>query len=227
MPIRLRWFSIEPFISRDVSRLSEHLLSEKYTEERGWGFNLSDVRKDYVLGRYIVREKRIESFRDPIGETRSVEFEIFYDTEFRVQNKAPQLEVTSPARGLTEMFDHFGKCFDYTISITPVAVDPLRLLKKLKRDFEVVSMQKAVISDIELSPLSTATFILAGSEDVQKFFSQVVRGKKYALNSAIISFLDSGVEVKFEISRTGRLKVLNDDSSRKASFYRGYIAQLL
>jgi len=91
----------------------------------------------------------------------------------------------------------------------------------------VVSMQKAVISDIELSPLSTATFILAGSEDVQKFFSQVVRGKKYALNSAIISFLDSGVEVKFEISRTGRLKVLNDDSSRKASFYRGYIAQLL
>lgn len=83
----------------------------------GWGFQIGEVRRSYLSGRYVVREKRTESFRNPIGEIQTVEFQTFRETEFRVQDAAPHVEVPVSARGTPEVFNQFGRILNYKISI--------------------------------------------------------------------------------------------------------------
>jgi hypothetical protein len=227
MAFRLRWFKIEPFSPGELKRMAKWLLSEKFSHQRGWGFDIAEIRKDYVTGRYIAKEKHIESFRDPRGEVRTVEFEVFWDLEFRIQSANPNLEVLTPSRGLPELFNHFGKSLDYSISITPIAVDPLQWVKHLKKEYDAVSVRRAVISDIELSSSSSASVVIAGSEDVQKYFNKVVPHKSFVLDSAVICFSDLGEDVRFEVNGAGRLKVINHSNKHDVAFFRRHLAALL
>jgi len=227
MATTLRWFKIDPFSNKDLKRLSEGLLSEQYNDERGWGFQLVDVRKDYIAGRYIIKEKHVESFRNPKGDIQTVEYLTFRETEFRVQNLLPHIEIQSPTRGVTEMFNRFGNALNFEVSIVALAIEPIQWVKHLKKDFELVSIQRAVISDIELSPNVAATVTIAGTEDVQKYFKEIIKNRKFSLDSALISFMDNGVEIKIEASRSGRLKVITANSDFSNSFFRACVPKLI
>jgi hypothetical protein len=70
---RLQWFQVSKLKPPEIKKLADRMLAEKYQDDRGWGFQVAEVRKNFLNGKFIEKNKRTESFTDPFGKIQSYE----------------------------------------------------------------------------------------------------------------------------------------------------------
>ena len=219
---RLQWFEITKFSHRELKRLTDRLLDEKYDNKRGWGYQVSEARRQFLTGRFIEKEKRIETITDPFGKTQSFEIFVYREIIFRLQPEWPQLQIENPPRNLGPFFTSIGEYLNFEVGISEIRIAPTDWIQAFQKKFSSTKVVKAQINNIIVSNSSSAALLIAGSEDVQKHFRELTRGRKYNLSSAQMEFFDNGVTVKFEVNESARVKIISANEQHSSAFFREF-----
>jgi hypothetical protein len=226
MSYRLHWFKLAPLSSRDVKLLSEGMLRDKYQAERGWGFDIEDVRRDIITGRFIERESVVDEYADPFGAPQRFERIVFHQALFRLDTRWPNMEVTNAPRDLSAFFSRLGEYTKFQISISPVRKEPAQWIGALRNAARNVVLEKAVATDITVTTSITGQVALSGTEDVEKHLKNFLRQRSYNLDSAQLSFRINEENLRCEINSSGRLRVLYGDPQISTKFFRGVLQEL-
>lgn len=198
---RLRWFVIQPFSSKSLSRIAEQMLAAKYDERLGFGYVLSDVRKSHVSGRFVQRETVTSSFLDPSGNEKTLSFEQFCSTTFILRTAAPHLEIANPARRVSELLTSIGDMLDNTISIVPIEVRISDWLAAFKKANCSVTALKLVTDNVTLSPSISVKATFSGNNDVRS------EASKFFKTSRVLPELIAGTLAHEHESATFKLSV--------------------
>jgi len=204
----------------EIKKLADRMLAEKYQDDRGWGYMLAEVRKSFLTGKFIEKNKRTESFADPFGKTQTYEIISYQEINFRLQSEWPQLRIENPPRSLGPFFTSIGEYLDFQIGISEIAISPNEWVRAVESICNEVKVLKAQISDLAVSNLTAAGLIITGSEDVRKYFKKLTLDKPYTVSSVQIECKKADKIIKFEVNAAARVKIMSDNDESCDSFFR-------
>lgn len=223
---RLQWFQVSKFKLPELKRLTERMLAEKYDDNRGWGYQVADTRKNFLTGKYIEKIKRTEAITDPFGKIQSFEIVAYQEIIFCFQVEWPQLQVKNSPRNMGPFFTTIGECLNFEVGISEIVISPtewFRLVEKISKNAIVI---KANINDMALSNLTSASLTITGSEDVRKHFQKITLGKPHNINFLQIECKYGEEFVRFEVNSTSRIKLISDNDERCVPFFRDCLTKL-
>ena len=175
---RLQWFQVSKLKPPEIKKLANRMLAEKYQDDRGWGFQVAEVRKNFLNGKFIEKNKRIESFTDPFGKVQSYEIISYQEINFCFQPEWPQLRIENPPRSLGPFFTAIGECLNFQIGIGEIVISPSEWVRVVEKACKGAKVFKAQISDMAVSNLTAASMTIAGAEDVRKYIKKLTEWKK-------------------------------------------------
>ena len=187
-----------------VSRgyIEERLLQKRYTDEKGFGFEIVKNDSDFVA-QFIERTIRKQEFELPDGDVSEIETVSYIKVKFGIRfDTKHALYVIDPPRSMKYPFEMIRTLFGSDSGLKPVDLDLKKLLDvfDFKYDHFIKSMS---LSNIQCDPNTIAKTKIISSKDLNPFYFE-----HYSKTSAVIDtvhMLVNGIDT--ELSRTGRLRL--------------------
>lgn len=209
MSQRIRWFGITPS-EISLKKYTEAMLSSQYISGKDKGFQLEEVRRDYVTGNYIERIEWDDFIEDPMGDKIDIHRIELRQTKFRLTNKKPELEIYDAPRTLRNFVNQLSNCVGTSIRLLETLIDPnfwLGEIEKLGYKSTVVIVN---FDGLTISNNASASIIIEGSEDVRKFLEQFTENKTVRIVK-IVALLSGDREGKVELLDKGRSRIIQGD----------------
>jgi hypothetical protein len=210
MSERLKWFKAARITTDSLRNAAKEMLQWKYSDEAGWGFLLSETRRDSLQGRFIERFILKEDIVDPTGKALHYERILFQETHFSLQSQFPHLELRNSPRSVSTFLNQLGRAFDFDIALVPIEIDLVRFVAALSRKFENVTVSRMTVSDIKLSEGVEAKCAIVGEKDVREHVQTITGRRKFRVTSIGLVFSMNEVELRSEIASDGRMTVATD-----------------
>ena len=218
MQHRIRWYSIRPFVTHDVGRISTACLRDEFVDGRNWGLQIENSSRRHILGRFIERHQITDKVLDPFGNTLEFPRVEFSSLSFRITSDSINLELyDAPMSSIGAFLNQLGAYLDFEVSISSIEIDVMRCLKKIESKAENVIVKSIFLTDLTLSSASQAQVTISGTEDVRSQVAKITGNRKYRVHKATFEarVLERGF--KCEICSEGRANVVRgkDDSVLK------------
>lgn len=128
---RFRWFDFKTRLS--LSELAGRLRDRPYTDEKGDGFVLDQLRSDFLAASHVERVTRVEEVTDPFGRSEHYE-RIEYDLRrFRILDHGSTMEIVNPSRSSNVLITRLLEATDFDVEIAPISIDPMEWWSRLSR----------------------------------------------------------------------------------------------
>jgi hypothetical protein len=195
--------------------LSEAFLSDEFSNERKWGFQIESSSKRLIQGRFIERNEFVEKVIDPFGEIFEFARVEYTSLSFRFGTEIANLELYDPPVSLIPTFlNQLGTYLSFKVSISPVQIDVLKWLNLFEPHVEALVVKVLMVTDISLSNTVQAQVVLTGTQDVRAFVAKIAGGRNHRILKATFEAKSLEREVKCEIGSEGRVNLIRggDDS---------------
>ena len=186
------------------------MLDWRYSDEIGWGFLLSETRPEYIHGRFIERIMLKEEVTDPFGQAIHYERVLFQETHFLVRYQHPHLEIRNAPRSISTFLSQLGRSFDFTVALTPIELDVMRLLSALEKQASSLTVSRITIADMAVATGVEAKCILVGERDVRRHLRLLTANRKFRITSVWAGFALERVELSVEIAAEGRVIICGE-----------------
>ena len=204
--IRTKWLKISTDLS--VVTLGEELSKRQIRRGATVGFELSEVQKKSIRGRFIEEIVDNELVVDPFGQeiihtiTRYAVFEFYIVATAR---RSFLMRVSNPPRSLKSFVSALGEAFGFGFSIDPIELDILALTKYLRRatTARACKIKKARVGAVRLSQSAIARIDVQSSEDAYGELQNVFDLRNSFLERATIELSAEGLNGQLELSSTG------------------------
>jgi len=185
MKARLRWYGLglEQLAFR---RVAEAMSKLEYTRRRAAGFRLSEVRRDHIVGTFIERLEWDDTVEDPAGGALTIHRVEVRQVGFRLDAARPELQLSDPPRSLRGFVDKLSECFEERIVLTPITILPTQWLAELEKIAGAGTVLVLTGSGLTLSPATSASIHLDGTEDVRRYVSKLAQGKPLKVERIIV-----------------------------------------
>lgn len=150
----------------------------EYSRRRSNGFRLSDVRRDYLSGRFIERVEWDDVIEDPASGEIQVHRVEFRQLSFRISAGVPNLEVHDAPRSLRSFLHEFAECVGIDVAPEQVAISPSVWLEEIENAGGRALVTALTAGGLTLSAYSSAAIRIVGTEDVRQHLAQLVGRKK-------------------------------------------------
>lgn len=201
--MRIFWFRIKPFSSASLQALASGMLAAKYDDVVGRGYNLSDVRKTWIVGRHIEKEVISRTFEDPTGEEVTSTMESFRATGFTLRTTLPHLEIVDPSRRLSELLTSIGDLLDNRIAISPIVSATGDWLSALRECGGEIETTRIVTSSIALSDSSSVKATFSGKSDVESQMKRLFPKRTVVPDSVSGTINLDGATARFRVGAGG------------------------
>lgn len=214
MSTRYQWFGINPFTQNDLQKASEIFVREKYSERRGYGVIVGEVRPDHLSGEFIEKTIIKERIVDPFGKEALFEIPQYRKLSFELTTAYPQLQMINCPRTVGQFLTFVGDCLENRVAITPVSFDIGSVIRLLKSNKGTFAVQKVHARNIILSNTVSAEAVVQGTEDVNRLLTKFVGKHRFELASARMHFSVEDKEYVTEMTSSGRVRLLMGDGNR-------------
>lgn len=214
MRSKFTWLGIRPLSTDKVAEMSRRMLDEKCDKTKAWGFDIREIRKGRVVGRYIERDEYTEELVDPFGNVLQWDRTVYREVEFRLGVGWPQLELVNAPRNVTGLLTRLGEYCDYKSSISVVSFEPTRWIEAARGAVRKVVVEMAVAKDIAVSPTVSGQVTLSGASDVIGEFGRIVGTRGYRLECARVWIDVGSCQFKCVIRSSGSVTVLDQERGR-------------
>jgi hypothetical protein len=198
--IKIKLYSAGIPVSRDY--IEERLHQNRYTDEKGFGFEVVRDDSDFKA-QFIERTIRKQEFEFPDGDVSEIETVSYIKVKFGIRfDTKNALYVIDPPRSMKYPFEMIRTLFGSNSGLKPVVLDLKKLLNvfDFKYDYFIKSMS---LSNIQCAPNTIAKTKIISSKDLNSFYL-----KHYSETSAVIDTIHMSVnDIEIELSRTGRLRL--------------------
>ncbi|WP_395738359.1 hypothetical protein [Prosthecobacter sp.] len=214
MQPRFRWFNISPFDHASVVKLAASLQKKVYHQNASTGFNLEIIRKDRIAGTFTHKREFVEEVRDPFGNLVKVRRIAFDQCNFLVGVNSPNIRLQNFARLGKRLTETIADALDYTISITPIEIDPLRWAQCITDKNTSVSLSALRSFPFEVSSGIAGSIRLTGSGDIAKELERLLGSRKVRASNIFCTIKKGALEWKVEFRSTGAAVVHKGDYDR-------------
>lgn len=199
---RYRWFRAD--WPMDMRTLAKQLKLKGFDERLTDGFVLDRVRDDYIEGRFIEKIEYDDTVTDPFGKELSFHRIDYKQCEFRASDSTPGLELVDAPRSVQAMVSRMLEATNFSISISPVAVNVLDWADT----FQDVAKVSGLVDSIQLGSLELASgvkakAVISGDADVRNASSSLISGRRHLLE-----------KVQLRLSSQTKLILTNAGSAR-------------
>jgi hypothetical protein len=205
MNTRLQWFSLA-LSSASLRRIADGMQKREYSRRRSNGFRLSDVRRDYLSGRFIERVEWDDVVEDPASGELQVHRIEFRQLAFRLFGDLPNLEIFDAPRSLRSFLSALGESAGTDAIPEQIAVAPIEWLQEIEERAGKTVVNALTASGITLSAHASAAVRIVGTEDVRQHMMQLT-GKKKAFIERLSVELPPPYAAKCELLPQGRALV--------------------
>jgi hypothetical protein len=201
----MRWYEANLDAAK-LRRLGEEMLRNEYSSLRPWGFRLSERRKDFIIGSYYERIKRIDAIADPFGLVTEYERVEFKSVEFVLRTAFPAIEIYNPSRGVGDFFARIAEYTTYDVSVTPIRADVARWLQAIeaRTDAEILGLE---IADVALDAQVSGVLKVEGESDVRSAAGKLLGRRSHRVARATIRWHENDAETICEIRELGRARL--------------------
>lgn len=226
MSTRYQWFRIDPFTQNDLRKASEIFIREKYSERRGYGVIVGEVRPDHLSGEFIEKTILKERIVDPFGKEAIFEIPQYRKLSFELSTTYPQMEMVNCPRTVGQFLTFVGDSLENRVAIAPVSFDVGSVIRLLKANKGAFSVQRVHAKNIVLSTTVSAEAVVQGTEDVNRLLSKFVGKHRFEMASARIHFSMEDKEYLAEMASGGRIRLITGDGPRFGQEIRRVLALL-
>ncbi len=209
---RYRWFTLRPFDSKMLRRLSEGMLLSKFEDEASFGYILGDVRKDKLTGKFVQKDTINRIITNAQGESETVQFVDFNITNFTISTSHSTLEVVNPSRRLSELLISISDILDNRIAIIPIAATCRTWLDALSKSDCTIRLTKIVTGHISLTDTVSVKATFSGTKNIQKEAKTFLKGKMSDPVEITGQLEHDGDIAKIKITSSGALCFLSSPS---------------
>jgi hypothetical protein len=210
---RVRWFGADWRSS--FRTLATKMLANPFNASSLDGFIVDRVRENTISGRYVEKMSFQERTVDPFGEEHVADRTLYRQLEFSLARTFPNVEFLDAPRGTGGYVSRLLEFSDFTISVWPMAVDPLRWAEifqaAIKKKMTVVSLQ---VSELEIESGIAAKVIISGDRDVRNAIKLVTRSKGYQLDKVQLVVFEGSTAVPIQLTSSAAVRIdetfLND-----------------
>ena len=203
---RTKWLALS--IDLPILQIADALYERQFLRGKIAGFELSDVNKSSVRGRFIEEVIANEVVIDPFGDEilNSVRRYSIFDFQITPLKKYNFLiRINNPPRSLKNFITTLSDVFGFGFSVEPLEIDILAMIKHL-RDLSSVSswsVKKVRMSHVRLSDSSFAKVEVVSDVDAYNDFRKHMSVKGAVLERATIAPKMSNLFGDIEFVSTG------------------------
>lgn len=207
--IKAKWLYSELPVS--LSQLSKMMKDNQYTESSGRGFLLSTSTVSKLSGKFIEKVVQKSVVEDPFGQTLDVESISYYVCNFNWISNSNYMYISEPPRSLRKFVNELHHLTGFGLVLSEVNISPEQWLKAVEGSADVVTILEISSYGIRTSQNSTAKVSVGGTSDIRAAFIDMMRGKRYLVDSVKFKAEYESLIVKGELTKTGicRLKSSN------------------
>ena len=208
---RLRWYDAS-FDVAGFKRLADAMLRHEYRATTGWGFRVSQRRKDWIAGSYFERFERADTVTDPLGASKEYMRVDFRTIEFVMSSKFPRIELHNPQRGAGDLFVRVAEFLDFGVAIAPLDVDVTRWCEALRRrtSGEIVGLE---VSDVAITAAVSGVIGVEGISDVRSALAQLVGRRAHRVSRAMIRWHEGAADMSCDVAASGRAIITGGSAS--------------
>lgn len=203
MQTRYRWFKIQPFTKSNLAKLAKAFQAKAYGREVTKGFKTDIVRQDRIEGVYTERREFDETISDPLGGTISVHRVAFDHLPFTITYADALIRVTNPGKLTRGFVEQIANALDYSVAITPIELDPLNWLERLKGKRDILSVSNLRSLPFAVSNSVAGVIRLSGQGEVLNELSKLLGSRKVQVSNITVHFTREQLDCRFELRATG------------------------
>lgn len=211
---RHRWLKAE--WPTPIRTLAKRIRQHTFTEGEPSGFIVDRVRDDFLEARYVERYEFQETISDPFGKELTFDRLEFRQTAFRASQEWPSLELVDAPRSSQSLVNRLLEATDFTLPITPVAVDVLLWADAVQE----VLKTKVVIESIQVGALQVDTgvqakVVMKSDQDVRSACKDLIQGRRHVLEKLQFRVTQGNLSAMVLLANTAAAKIegrdLHDD----------------
>lgn len=199
MTIRIKWLLIQ--YNNDIFKdIKAEIIANEFTHGMKVGFRTETVTATSITSRFISVNEFSEEVEDPFGNISIIPRVVFTSYRFKIDHTTKLLTIINPPRNVKDLLNFIARTSNYKLSISTINVNILEWVNNIQDKFTQLLVTKLVGSGIQVSELSTAQVLIAGTEDVQSHFERLMNGKTGRISKSRLSCSQNDQLVTIEIS---------------------------
>lgn len=189
----IKWFIINiPESSRKT--FEKALLNMPFNDEVGEGFSIRKITRNEVCGTYIASKTFIKEVVTPHGETNVIKGVDYTTIEFRLSfEDLPILEIYSKPRTIKPLINLISSIVGFGFSVEEIDIDIDKFITKIESSLGGLSVQKIVISDLNIDDKALGNLTLTSDHDIRKVVENRLTIGRYYKISYIKAYFVSGI----------------------------------
>lgn len=174
--MKVQWLRLPKLDSKALKAAGARILAAEYTDEKGIGFSVKEIRPSHLQGTFIHKVEMSETVEDPYGKEIIFNRIEFRRIPFKISLAAPELEVVVPSRGISLFIGQLSVAFAMSLRIDPIQFEPFDVFDALKEEKDSLLASAVKIDEIALSKTVTARCTVSGTSDVRPFIDRIAKG---------------------------------------------------
>lgn len=222
----IRWLMINIPKSRRKT-FGEALLNMPFNDEVGEGFSIETITSNEIYGTYIASKTFFKEIVTPHGETNVLKGIDYTTIEFRMSFKDVSiLEIYSKPRTIKPLINLISSIVGFGFSIEEIEIDIDKFITKIESSLGALSVQKIVISDLNIDDKALGNLTLTSDHDIRKVVeNSLTIGRHYKIRY-IKAYFVSGTYYGgyIELDKKSKLTIHNLSYNKfKPEFLQTYL----
>lgn len=201
--MKVQWLRLPKLDSKALKAAGARILAAEYTDEKGIGFSVKEIRPSHLQGTFIHKVELSETVEDPYGKEIIFERIEFRRIPFKISLTAPELEVVVPSRGISLFIGQLSVAFSMSLRIDPIQIEPFQVFDALKTEKDPLIASAVKINEIALSKHVTAKCTVSGTSDVRSFIDRIAKGADKSIASVKVMHEHEDEHYSCDIRRDG------------------------
>ncbi|MBU0621669.1 MAG: hypothetical protein KJ795_07465 [Gammaproteobacteria bacterium] len=203
---RTKWLTLS--LAKSTSEISDLLYTQKYLRGHATGFELTDVQRNRIRGKFIEEIIVNEVIIDPFGEEVLNNVRRYSIFEFQISPlKKHQflVRINNPPRTLKNFIAALTEAFGFGFAIEQLNIDILAMIQHLRRtsDIKRWAIVRVRMANIPLGNSSLAKIEVLSNGDAYQDLQKCMDVKKATLERATVELTDNDITNQIELVSTG------------------------
>ncbi|OBU17034.1 hypothetical protein AYY19_11675 [Photobacterium aquimaris] len=212
---RVKLFRVQANV--DILKIYNKFVEYKYNDEDFGFYDTEFLEEGILFSSYTEKLEYNETTYDPYGNyLEEISYVNYKRVRFHIEkisNNVFLLALYDSPTGIKSFFDNVAKMFEYRIGFNPLFIDICKFMSVLKVNYGISTFGsgKLRVSRVTIDNNSKASIEISSIKDSFNALNILIGDKNYLIDKIISSFSLNGKVVNFELSKSGTVKVNEDD----------------
>nr|WP_156886279.1 hypothetical protein [Pseudomonas alcaliphila] len=204
-PIKQQWLLLSHQQSV-ASALERHI----YSTDINPGFELLEIKHEFVRGRYIERQESLESIKDPFGAIESLPITKYIFFDFSVTPIKPGLsliKISAPPASIKNFTTLLSTAFKFSASLKKLSFNLQKVYDEVSSNTKVarLSVSKVIASNVPIENEALAKIEVTSSKDALQDLYKAFDTSKARLERLTMSLRLNLETEHLELSSSGAI----------------------